>query len=80
MLRVRFHANEEDWRPVKFPPPAPCWCTGYGDGHSIVVAYVETEDQVTEFWPEATNIDVHEENTEVRFSDRFPKPDWWTAD
>lgn len=78
-LRCRFQANEDDFRPVKFPPPGPYWCTGYGDGHSIVVAYVRTEEQVTEFWPEAKNIDV-DERDEITYTDRFPKPEWYKGD
>jgi hypothetical protein len=32
-IRYRFHANADDYRPVKFPPPGPYWCSGYlGDG------------------------------------------------
>lgn len=75
-LRVRFHANESDYRSVKWPPPGPYWCSGVGEGYSIVVAFVHTEDQIKEFWPEATNIDVMSEE-EIKFSDRFAKPDWW---
>jgi len=44
MLRVRFHTDEEDYRPLKFPPPGPYWCTGEGDGYWTIVAYVERED------------------------------------
>lgn len=76
MLRARFHANEDDWRPIKFPPPGPAWCTGYGPGFSVVVAYVENEAQIKEFWPEASSIDA-EPRDEIIFTDRFARPDWW---
>lgn len=76
-IRARFKANADDYRPVAFPPPGPYWCTGFGDNHSIVVAYVKSEEQIAEFWPEAEDIDVHEENTELVFTDRFPRPEWW---
>ena len=76
MLRARFHANEDDWRPVKWPPVGPCWCTGSGEDYSIVVAYVETESQIKEFWPEADNIET-EPRDEITFTDRFPCPDYW---
>ena len=81
MLRVRFYANYPDWRPVKFPPPGPCWCSGFVmDGSaSIIVAYVETEEQITEFWPEAHDIDIFERDVDVTFTDRFDKPDWWNG-
>ena len=78
-LRCRFHANEEDFRPVKFPPPGPYWCTGYGDGFSVIVAYVRKEEQVTEFWPEANTLEV-DERDEITYTDRFPKPEWYKGD
>lgn len=75
-LRCRFHANADDYRPMSFPPPGPYWCSGYGDDYSVIVAYVKSEDQITEYWPEANNIDV-EECESITFSDRFPKPSWF---
>lgn len=78
VLRARFRADGDDYRPIKWPPPGPYWCTGYaGDGsYSTVVAYVESEDQITEFWPEAANVDI-EACAEITYSSRFPQPDWW---
>lgn len=79
MIRARFHADHDDWRPVDWPPPGPCWCSGYAgdESYSVVVAYVEKPEQIKEFWPEASNIDLLETNVEPVFTDRFPKPDWW---
>ena len=78
MIRVRFFTKSEDYRPIKFPPPGPYWCTGGPiDAHTIV-AYFENEAQIKEFWPEAFDIDIHRENCEPTFTGRFPKPDWWT--
>lgn len=74
----RFRANEDDWRPVKFPPPGPFWCTGYGDGFSIVVAYLPPGVAVTNWWPEASHIDS-DEREYIVFTGRFQKPDWWLA-
>lgn len=74
--RYRFHANEDDYRPVAWPPPGPYWCTGYGDGYSTVVAYLPPDEPLTFWWPEATNVDA-EEVDEIVFSDRFPEPEWW---
>lgn len=78
MIRSRFKADYDDWRPVKWPPPGPCWCTGYAgdESGSIVVAYLENEDQVREFWPEATNIESSDAD-KIKFTDRFERPDWW---
>lgn len=78
MIRARFKANYEDSRPVKFPPPYPWWESGFAadESHSIVVAFADSEDQIREYWPEATDIEAVEVEG-VTFSDRFTKPDWW---
>jgi hypothetical protein len=78
MLRARFYANPDDWRPVKFPPPGPAWCTGYaGDGsYSVVVAYVRNLGELKDHWPEAHHIDTTEADQFI-FTDRFERPDWW---
>ena len=79
--RIRFRANNDDYRPVIWPPMGPYWCSGYGDDYSIIVAYIPhktTYNQLKEYWPEANNIDVMEENVQIIFSNRFPKPNWWT--
>ena len=78
MIRARFNANPDDYRPVKWPPVGPYWCTGYSgdDRYSVVVAYLERADQIFEFWPEAVNVGI-EERAEITFTDRFQCPDWW---
>lgn len=78
MHRYRFRANENDPRPVIFPPNGPWWCTGYGDDYATVVAYCRDEEDLLKHWPEATSIDDLGEQGIV-FSERFPKPDWWDA-
>jgi hypothetical protein len=76
-LRVRFYTTAHDYRPVNWPPIGPYWCTGYAsDEEYVLVAYVKNEEQVYEFWPEATNLDV-EGVSEISFTGRFPKPEWW---
>lgn len=78
--RIRFHANPEDYRPVTWPPAGPYWCSGEGDGYSVVVAYMPhgtTDEQLREFWPEASNIDRMQENVDITYSSRFAKPTWW---
>jgi hypothetical protein len=67
MNRYRFHANEDDWRSVVWPPVGPCWCTGYGDGYSVVVAYAPSEADIMRQWPEASDIDVTED-VPIQFS------------
>lgn len=83
MLKVRFHANYPDYRPINWPVKHPYWCSGsggdpeLGNEFSVMVAYVSDLEELCANWPEATHIDVFEENVaEYQYSDRFPKPDW----
>lgn len=76
MIRARFRANPEDYRPIEWPVKHPYWCTGYGEGYSIVVAYADDEAEIKRLWPEATNIDAEQVN-EYTFTDRFPRPSWF---
>lgn len=86
MIRCRFRANVNDFRPVNWPIKHPYWCTGYGGGsivddelklgYAIIVAYADDEAEILRNWPEATHLDS-EERTEYTFTDRFPKPDWF---
>lgn len=79
--RVRFHANYDDSRPIKFPPPGPFWETGYAgdESYSTVVAYfpVGEEHRLKEFWPEAEKIDWMQVHDHLLFTERFPEPEWW---
>lgn len=75
MIRARFKANPDDYRPVKWPVKHPYWCTGYGEDCSIVVAYADDDAEILTNWPEATDIESVPA-TEYLFSSRFPKPDW----
>lgn len=82
--RYRFHADASDFRPVKFPPPGPYWCTGYGEDlegpYSVIVAYFPNHSKnMREFWPEARSIDV-EYVDKITYTDRFPKPKWWKGE
>ena len=78
MIRARFHANEEDFRPVNWPVKHPWWCTGFGDGYSIIVAYADDEAEILRNWPEATEIEADPVDG-YHFTDRFPKPAWLQA-
>jgi hypothetical protein len=75
MIRARFTVNPKDWRPVRWPIKHPCWCTGYGPGYAIVLAYADNEAEILENWPDAKDIDS-EEVSEYQFCERFPKPGW----
>ena len=76
MIRVRFKANEDDYRPVNWPVKHPYWCSGEGDGYSIVISYADNEDYIMKNWPEASDLDSEEVSGYI-FTDRFPKPDWF---
>lgn len=79
LMRVRFHANEEDYRPVVWPVKHPYWCSGSGDGYSILVAYAESLDEIYRLWPEATEIDIMEYTDKYTFTSRFQRPEWLTT-
>lgn len=60
-IRSRFRVcnEEDDYRPVKWPPVGPYWCTGSdleNPTSYTIVAYTKTLEQVTEFWPDAEDI------------------------
>lgn len=78
--RIRFRANPDDYRCVPWPPLGPYWCSGEGDNYAIVVAYMPhpaTAKTIKKYWPEASHIDWMQTETDIQFSDRFPKPSWW---
>ncbi|MGB0911046.1 MAG: hypothetical protein ACPGYT_11850 [Nitrospirales bacterium] len=60
MIRARFYANEDDYRPINWPIKHPYWCSGYGDGYSVVVAYADNKAEILTNWPEATHIGAKE--------------------
>ena len=80
-LRHRFHANTDDPRPMVFPPPGPCWCSGYAgdESHSIVVAYLPPDVNLLTYWPEADEIST-EQYQHIIYTDRFQRPAWWEGE
>lgn len=78
MLRIRFKANADDPRPLKWPVKHPYWVTGYaGDGsYSTIVSYADNEEYIYENWPEAEDLDTQQVDT-YEFTGRFPKPEWF---
>jgi 3-hydroxy-3-methylglutaryl CoA synthase len=79
LLRVRFKANFDDYRPINWPVKYPYWCSGYGEDFSIVITYADSVDYVMENWPEASDLQIDDVD-KITFSDRFPKPDWYKED
>jgi hypothetical protein len=78
MIRARFITTSEDYRPVTWPLKHPYWCSGVGDGYSTIVAFADDVTEIKRLWPEAEDID-HCDVDDYCFTDRFPKPLWWTA-
>lgn len=80
MLYCRFYLNikevKEDYRPVIWPIKYPYWYSGETQNNFILVAYVESLNDLYKQWPEAKNVD-YENIKKITFSDRFPKPDWY---
>lgn len=80
MIRTRFYINKKevknDYRPIIWPIKYPYWRTGEDNKNFILVAYTENEDELYKQWPEAKDTDIVGVN-EIKFSDRFPKPDWY---
>lgn len=81
MIRARFYIRKDDcdndYRPVKWPIKYPYWCSAESSNSFVLVAYAEDEDSIKELWPEAYDINVLEKDTEIRFTLRFPKPEWY---
>jgi hypothetical protein len=79
-MRYRFKTKSiKDYRPLKFDPRYPWWCTGEGDGHVIIVAYLPFEANLIEYWNDAYDIDF-EGRDSIEFSSRFPKPEYYQED
>lgn len=79
MFKVRFLANANDYRPVSWPIKYPYWCSGYTGNEAILIAYVDEIDDIFKLWPEAKNLEYTEE-TEIVFSSRFVKPEWYNQE
>ena len=78
MLRVRFQANADDYRPVNWPVKHPYWCSGYAgdDSYSTVISYADDIEYIYANWSEAKELQV-EQVSGYHFTDRFPRPEWF---
>lgn len=76
--RYRFYTKEEDYRPIKFNPSFPWWCSGFAgdESYSVIIAFLPAKEVLTDYWPDAYEID-EQDVEDVSFSDRFPKPDYY---
>lgn len=81
-IRFRFDTTEEDYRPVKVPPPGPWWCSGQTwrnrKDTNILIAYAHSREEILEFWPDTIWFDDETPSPEgPKFSERFPCPEDW---
>lgn len=80
MLKCRFYVGIEetdnDYRPMVWPIKYPYWCTGENDTDFILVAYVDSTEDLMKQWPEAHDIE-EEEVEKVEFTGRLQKPEWY---
>lgn len=77
--KYRFKTKSvEDFRPLIFNPAYPWWCTGTADNDSYatIVCYLPQNENLLSYWDDAYDIDC-EKNTEIQFSGRFPRPNWY---
>lgn len=82
VLRARFTVPDEDYRPVVWPIDHPYWCSGFNDEGNTLIAYVENEEQLLKWWPDAINIDLHIDGgltDSYTYSSRFQRPEWFAA-
>lgn len=66
-----------DSRPIAWPLYHPYWIVRMSHDANMMMAYVESIDDVTTFWPEATEITVFENNAlRYGFNANFQEPSW----
>lgn len=79
-IRYRFKTYAvSDYRPLIFNPAFPWWCSGTGDDYAVIVAYLPEDKDLYDYWDDAFEIDYTIE-TEINFSSRFPKPDYYEGE
>lgn len=76
-IRYRFRTKSvDDYRPIVFNPKYPWWCSGFGEDHAVIIAYLPPDEDLRVYWDDAFDIDSTEEG-EIVFSGRFPKPKYF---
>lgn len=82
MFRYRFKTKSvDDPRPLVdlAEIKMPWWCTGYGEKngeeYAVIVCYLPSNVDLAIYWDDAFDIDV-EEVDEIKYTGRFPKPEW----
>lgn len=74
--RYRFKTYADDFRPIVFNPSFPWWCSGYGDGYAVIIAFLPRDEPLSKYWDDAFDVEFTEEK-EITFSPRFPQPKWF---
>lgn len=75
--RYRFKTRAiHDKRPLIFNPRYAWWCSADGEDFTIIIAYLPSDEDLKKYWDDAYDIDFTEE-TEITFTSRFPKLDWF---
>ena len=75
-IKVRFKTDHLNFQPLG-KPTGPYWRSGSTPDYSIVTAYVKKLSQVEHLWPKADDIEHMGAFSEIEFSEKFPKPEWW---
>jgi hypothetical protein len=79
-IRYRFKTKAvDDYRPLIFSAKYPWWCSGEAaDGsHAVIIAYLPLIERLEKYWDDAFDIEKTEHAT-IAFTERFPKPNWFT--
>jgi hypothetical protein len=75
--RYRFKTYAvDDYRPLIFNPKYPWWCSGEGEDHAVIIAYLPEDEDLLKYWDDAFDVEFTEEQ-EITFSGRFPRPDYF---
>ena len=75
--RYRFRTKAlDDYRPLIFNPKYPWWCSGTGEDHAVIIAYLPEDEDLLKYWDDAYDVDFTEEQ-EITFTSRFPKPNYF---
>jgi len=75
--RYRFRTKAlDDYRPLIFNPKYPWWCSGTGEDHAVIIAYLPADEDLLKYWDDAYDVDV-EDREEIVFTSRFSKPSYF---
>lgn len=79
MYRYKVNIKEvnHDSRPVIWPIDYPVWLSGETCTDFIFIGYFESESKLKVAYPEAFDIELLEDNTEVKFTERLQCPSWY---